>query len=91
MVTRPVVFSGDRLEVNYSTSAAGGLRVELQDAAGTPLDGFRFDDCDWLVGDEISRLVSWKGSTDLSGIAGQPVRLRFVLNDADVFSFRFAD
>ena len=91
MVTKPVEFSGNRLQVNYSTSAAGGLRVELQDAAGTPLDGFGLDDCDWLVGDEITRLVSWQGSTDLSGIAGQTVRLRFVLNDADVYSFRFPD
>ena len=69
----------------------GALRVELLDESGRPLEGFRLDDCDGLTGDEISRHVSWKGSTDLSTIAGQTVRLRFVMNDADVYSFRFAE
>jgi hypothetical protein len=91
MTTKPVNFSGSRLELNYSTSAAGSVRVGLSDLAGKPIDGFGTDDCDELVGDEISRFVSWKGSTDLSGIAGQTVRMRLVMNDADVFSFSFVD
>lgn len=91
MTTKPVAFSGTNLELNYSTSAAGSVRVELLDVSGSSLDGFGIDDCDRLIGDEISRLVSWRGSTDLSKIAGQAVRIRFVLNDADGFSFRFTD
>ena len=91
MTTKPVDFSGNKLELNYSTSAAGRLRVELSDVAGTPIDGFGMDDCDALIGDEISQVVSWKGSTDLTGIAGQAVRVKFVMSDADVYSFRFAN
>jgi len=35
--------------------------------------------------------VSWKGGTDVSGLAGKPVRLRVRLKDADLYSFRFSE
>ena len=98
MVTKPLTFQGDRIEVNYSTSAAGSIRVEVQDAAGAPVPGHALDDCVELKGDEISRTVTWpgaratvaEGGPDLRPLAGGPVRLRFSMRDADLFSFRFA-
>ena len=89
MITKPVYFTGNKLELNYSTSAAGSIRVEILDESGTLIDGYGIDDCDGLIGDEISGYVSWKGSTDLSKISGKPVRVRFVMNDADIYSLRF--
>lgn len=88
-VTKPLKFAGDRLEVNYATSAAGGIHVEIQDADGNPIEGYRLDDSDLLYGDEISRIVTWSGNADVSGLAGEPVRLRFVMNEADLYSLRF--
>lgn len=90
-VTRPLVFSGRHLALNFSTSAAGSIRIELQDAAGAPLPGFALDDAPEIFGDALDRVAPWKEGRDLSGIAGQPVRLRFVMKDADVFSFQFRD
>ena len=89
MVTKPVTFTGDALEINYRTGAAGSVRVELQDAAGTPLAGFTAADCPEIIGDEIERVVRWKAGPGVGKLAGTPVRLRFILADADVFSFRF--
>ena len=89
MVTKLLDFTGNKLELNYSTSAAGRIRVEILDEYGTSIDGYGLDDCDGLIGDEISGYVSWKGSTDLSKILGKPVSLRFVMNDADIYSLRF--
>ena len=37
-ITKPITFEGDKLSVNFSTSAAGSLRVEIQDAAGPSRD-----------------------------------------------------
>lgn len=37
MVAKPFTFSGKELEINYSTSAAGGLRIEIQEASGVPV------------------------------------------------------
>lgn len=89
LLTRPLRFTGKELEMNYSTSAAGFVRVEVQDASGKPIRGFTLDDCPEVIGDEIERVVAWKGGKDLSKLAGQPVRLRFVMKDADLFSIRF--
>ncbi len=89
LLTKPLEFSGDRLSLNYATSAAGGLRVEIQDAAGQPLPGFTLDDCAEIIGDEIDRVVHWKGGSDVSPLAGQPVRLRFVMQDADLYAIQF--
>jgi hypothetical protein len=89
-VTKPIVFVGDELTLNFSTSAAGSVRVELQTADGAPIPGFALDDADDLFGDSLDRVASWKkGQTDVGRIAGQPIRLRLVLSDADVYSFQF--
>jgi hypothetical protein len=91
MRTHPLLFSGSRLEINYATSAAGSLRVEIQTADGTPIPGFDLVDCPPIIGDQISRVVAWGGTSDLSALAGLPLRLRFVLREADLFSLRFFD
>jgi hypothetical protein len=39
--------------------------------------------------DSPNRAVSWKNGSDVSTLAGQPVRIRFVMKDADLYAFRF--
>jgi hypothetical protein len=90
MVSRPLTFSGTRLVLNYATSGAGSIRIELQDAEGRPLPGHAMDEALTLFGDEIERTYSWKSGSDLAALVGTPVRLRVVLQDADLFSLRFA-
>ncbi len=87
--TVPFTYSGDHLVLNFSTSAAGEVRVELQDEAGQPLPGFTLADCDVLIGDRIAGEVSWHGQKSLARYIKKPVRLKFQLLDADVYSFRF--
>ncbi len=91
MVTKPITFEGKELAVNFSTSAAGSLRVEVQDADGKPIEGFALEDCPQIFGDELERVVAWKGGSDVSKLAGKAVRLRFVLEDADLYSIRFRE
>ena len=88
-VTRPLVFTGEKLVINYSTSAAGGVWVEIQGADGRPIKGYTRADCHEVFGDEIERVVAWKGTDTVAGLASRPIRLRFILKDADLFSFRF--
>lgn len=89
LLTKPLTFSGKELSLNFSTSAAGDIRVEIQDADGRPLPGFTLEECHTIFGDTLARSISWKGSRDVSALAGRPVRLRVVLRDADLYSFRF--
>jgi hypothetical protein len=91
LTTKPVKFAGRRLSLNYATSAAGNLRVELQDAAGKPLPGFSLAEADELFGDTVDQTAQWKNSPDVSRLAGQEVRVRFVLHDGDLFSFQFTE
>ncbi|MEX1231457.1 MAG: hypothetical protein WEB58_14515 [Planctomycetaceae bacterium] len=90
-VTKPLVFQGNRLTINYSTSAAGSVQIELQDAAGNPIEGYTLADCGEVYGDEIAYLVKWKGSGDMSSLSGRKIRLKVAMKDADLFSFRFSE
>ncbi len=89
-LTELISFDGCELHLNFATSAAGEIRIELQDESGTPLPGFSLEDSEPLFGDAVDRQVTWKGHPDLAQHAGKPVRLRFTLRDADLFAYRFA-
>jgi len=89
MLTRPLEFTGECLRINYATSAAGELRVEIQDLAGAPLPGYALEDCSPIFGDEIERVVRWSGGPGVAALQGRPIRLRFVMRDADLYSLRF--
>jgi len=89
LVTKPFVYSGKELVVNYSTSAGGSLRMEVLHEDGTALPGLRLEECAEIIGDEIERVVRWKTESRLGELAGRPVRLRFVMVECDLYSFRF--
>ena len=89
MITKPFTFSGKELEINYSTSAAGEIRFEIQDENGTPVPGYTLGDSQTIIGNEISRIVQWNGKTDLKNLVGKLVRLKVFLKDSDLYSIRF--
>lgn len=98
--TVPLVFSGDRLVINaraperaFGATAGGApfgrLAVEIADRDGRPIDGLRAGECDWFTGDSVRHVITWKGSWDLSRLAGEPVRLNFHLQNAALYAFQF--
>ncbi len=89
LLTRPLVFEGNKLVLNASTSAAGSLRVELLGPDGLPLQGFGLEDCMEMVGDAIEWEVRWRGDPPLEPHAGTPIRIRFVMTECDLYAFRF--
>ena len=97
MVTKPFIFKGEQLDINYSTSAAGHIAIEIQNADGTPIPNFTLKDCMVMQGDEIKHKISWPGEnskTDLGGpslknLSGSQIRLKFDMKDADLFSIKF--
>ena len=91
LVTKPIRFSGKALELNFASSAAGGIRVEIADEKGNALPGYALEDCPPVFGDAHARVVSWNGGADLSALAGKAVRLRFEMKDADLYAYRFAE
>jgi len=57
---------------------------------GRPYDGFSAAECEPLSGDRIDGEVEWTGDRSVADLAGKPVRLRFKLKDANLYSFQFA-
>jgi hypothetical protein len=87
LITKPLVFEGSKLTLNIV--GKGGSRVEVQDADGNAVTGFALEDCEPISGDHIDHPVTWKGGS-LAALAGKPVRLRFVLQQADLYAMQFA-
>jgi hypothetical protein len=88
MVTKPLRFTGKELTINYAATIKGSLRVELQDADGKAIPGFALAACRNMVDDAIEQKVRWAKDSDVSSLAGHTVRLRFVLQDADLYAFQ---
>ena len=87
-LTRPLVFKGNRLQINAATSAAGSIRVTILDArTSQPIEGY--EQSMEFYGDQISHLVHWNKRNDIAALAGRPVRLKFTLHAADLYSLRF--
>jgi hypothetical protein len=86
LITRPFTLEGARLVLNLISQ--GGCRVELQDASGKPLRGFAAADCKPVTGDFVDHVVAWEGGT-LGPQIGRQVRLRFDLNEVDLFALQF--
>ena len=97
MVTKPFIFKGEQLDINYSTSAAGHIAIEIQNPDGSPIPNFTLNDSSVIQGDEINRKIYWPGQkskTDVGGpnlknLSGSPIRLKFDMKDADIYSIKF--
>lgn len=79
--THPLKFSGSKLLINYSTSAAGSIQIEALDDAGKAVATMPE-----LYGDEFEATA-----LDVSKLAGQSIRLRVKMKDADLYALRFAE
>ena len=89
LLTKPFIFDGDRLEFNYRTTVSGHFYVEFLDEKGVPFRGYEMKYCDEMFGDTVARDVSWRRNRDLSPLKGKTVRMRIVMRECDLFSFRF--
>jgi len=81
LLTKPLRFTGNTLELNVR----GSVRMEIRDVEGKRI----LNESESISGDHIAHVVKWKRGDNLSDLAGKPVRLRFELSDADLFSIKF--
>lgn len=85
VTTKPLEGCAGPLEVNFA-APDGSLRVEALDAAGDVIPGYGRDACAPLTGDHVQARVTWEGRDRLPDAAG-PIRLRFVMRNAALYSF----
>ena len=83
LVTKPFVFDGTALQINFRTSAYGQIFVTLRTADGAKA----MRSCE-IFGNKIDRVVGFRGGR-VADFAGRPVVLGFDMHDADVYAFQF--
>lgn len=96
-VTKELVFADDpavegtatMLRLNAATSGAGYIRCEILDVNRVAIPGFTLEQSDEFYGDALNRTLTWQGNGDVNTLAGTPIRLRFVLFDADIYALQF--
>ncbi len=92
VVTRPLTFEGDRLELNVDTDAVGYLQVGFLDERGRPIEGYAVDDCVYVNGDFIAKEVDWlETGTDVSPLAGRTVQVVFRMRGAKLYAMEFVE
>ena len=86
LVTKPLIFEGGELHLNFSTSAYGYIYVSVLDEHGNALsDGESVE----VFGDNIDRRVIFPEGFTPGDCAGTAVRLRFRMRDARLYSMKF--
>ena len=95
--TTPLTLDGNRLVLNSWSSHGGEIRAELVEEGTKEMyiepeavPGYGFEDCDPITGDNISRVVTWNGRSDLSAWSGKEIRLRFKMHRSRLHAIQFA-
>jgi hypothetical protein len=83
VLTKPVVLKYPNLCVNVA-ARFGEVRVEILDEAGRPIPGMQSKP---FVGDRHDAVLEWPEGAGLEPVLRRPVRLRFTLKNAKLFSF----
>jgi hypothetical protein len=91
IVTRPLRFEGNRLQLNLHTDGAGSVRVVLLGRGGNEIDGYGDAEAVSINADSVRHEVTWAKGPDVGALAGQEIRLQITVRRAKVFAFQFAD
>ena len=96
VTTWPLRFLGSSLflnaelvEVNEDTWPDHGIDVEVLDEEGYAIPEFSRHDCDTIRETGTDLPVQWNGKSDLSLLVGKPVKLRFYIQFARLYSMQF--
>jgi hypothetical protein len=91
VITRPLIFEGNRLQLNIDCGAMGEAWVEIQDAAGNPLPDYSMEDCVSVDRNGVAQEVWWKSGPDVSKLAGIPVKLHIKMRSSKLYAFQFVE
>jgi hypothetical protein len=92
VVTKPLVFEGNRLVLNIDTDATGYAQVGILDENGKSIDGFDVDDCIYINGDFIEKEVEWMNKGfDVSELEGKTVQVVFRIRGSKLYAMQFVN
>jgi hypothetical protein len=89
IVTPLLTFTGSRLELNVDPGAGGSIRVELLNENDQPIEGYTRNDATALYDNSVCLPVTWKANDHVAGLAGRPIKIRFLMRDCKLYAFQF--
>ena len=85
LVTKPIIFDGGELHINFETSAYGYIYVSVLDEDGNDVSGESVE----VFGNNIDRRVVFGEGFDISRYSGKAVKMSFRMRDAKLYSMKF--
>ena len=82
LVTKPFVFEGSELEINFETSALGYMKFTLEAQDGSAIHSSQ------VFGDKIDRIVGFDDGC-VADFAGKTVTLKVEMSDASLYEIKF--
>ena len=89
LMTPPLVFEGKELKINVNSGAMGSVRVEILDEKARAIPGFTAKNAEKISFNDLAYTVKWAGGSDISALAGKPVRLKFHMRGVKLYAFQF--
>lgn len=91
LISRREVFGTPRVEINARTAATGFVAAELLDRDNNIIPGFGREDCVPFNGDSVRGVIIWKTKQFPGKWADADKKVRFILKNADLYSYLPAD
>lgn len=89
LLTEVLEFKGEYLFVNADIK--GTLKAEILDDKGNVISGFSRDDCIAVSGDGAKKQVEWKSKASLKSISSNRIRIRFYVENGEIYAFWISD
>lgn len=85
LTTEKLNFDGEYLFVNAKID--GSLKIEILDANGSIIPGFSKDGFKSFSGNGVKAKMTWEEHTSLSSLKDQNIKLKFHIENGELFSF----
>lgn len=88
LLTKPLTVTKDvkYLFVNANVSN-GSLKAEILDTKGNVVEGYSAADCVAMTTDSCCTKLAWNGADDLSFLQNKGFRIRFIMEEGELYSF----
>lgn len=85
IVTKPFIYDGNALKINFETSAFGRLQFSIIDENENEHLSYE------TFGNSVDRKVRFENDEIISKLKGKPVTLKIKILDGDLYSIKFED
>ncbi len=81
----PIRTNKRKMIINYSTKKSGYIKIAIN--GKEPLR--KITDADIIIGDELDRVVTWNGNSDMANSPDEGIQIHIEMRNADIYSLRF--